>query len=475
MPEDSWRQDSDRVREDVLEQVLPEQEERDQNWEMFSRIQEFIEDNYDVEARLMGSTAKNTFISGDKDLDIFVLFPTDYDEDHLEDRGLMIGESVFEYFDGEYEVEYAEHPYTKGEIDGYEIEIVPAYNVDAGTEIRSSVDRTPFHTEWADNNLTEEQKREVVVLKAFLRGQDLYGSTLRVEGFSGYLCELLIAAYGSFEAVIESAVEWDEEQLIDPENHHAAHHDDSENRRSSTRSRGNGALPNYLKQKFEDENLVVIDPVDPERNVASVLSNENHARFVYVAWQYMQQPDEGFFFPEEDAVQEVEIKEELFDRGDFVMVEFPTPDLIEDILYPQLRSLMRRLHQVLKDADFRIFESGFHVGDDTIRILFEFYSAELPCTRKQVGPKPFHNTEHMANFTGKYDRVWVEDTRLVTHVDRDHIEADALLDSFLSGDLQSKGVPKQLAPAVEQCEITDIELDGEDWRRFLRRQFKLGG
>ncbi|MDY6774034.1 MAG: tRNA CCA-pyrophosphorylase, partial [Candidatus Nanohaloarchaea archaeon] len=107
---------------------------------------------------------------------------------------------------------------------------------------------------------SEEEKREVVLLKAFLRGQELYGSTLRVRGFAGYLCELLIAEYGSFLGLLEAVVDWDEEEMIDPEGHH-------------------DSLPNYLREKFSDEKLVVIDPVDPERNVASVLSTENYARF----------------------------------------------------------------------------------------------------------------------------------------------------------------------------------------------------
>ncbi len=445
---------TDDIEDSILDRVLPEQAERDKNRERFARIKEFIEDSYDVDARLMGSTAKGTFISGDKDLDIFVMFPADTDEGMLEEHGLEIGESVFAYFDGTYEVDYAEHPYTKGEIDGYEVEIVPAYDVAAGDQIRSSVDRTPFHTDWVNTSLSDDEKEEVVLLKAFLRGQDLYGSTLKVQGFSGYLCELLIAEYGSFQDVLKAAVEWDEEQVIDP----AGHHD---------------VLPNYLKEKFSGEDLVVIDPADPERNVASVLSNENHARFVYVAWQYLQDPDEAFFFPDEATVQDVEIKEELFDRGDFVMIQFPVPDVIDDILYPQMRSFMGRLEQVLEDADFRIFESGFHVGDDQIRILFEFYSAELPQIRKQQGPKPFHNTEHMENFTSKYDDVWVEDRRMVTHVEREHTTAEDLLEEFLSGDLQSKGVPKHLVPVVEQREIGDIAMDGAAWRRFLKDTFHL--
>ncbi|MDY6774033.1 MAG: nucleotidyltransferase domain-containing protein, partial [Candidatus Nanohaloarchaea archaeon] len=133
------------VKENVLERVEPEESEGEEAREMFERIQEFVEDEFGVEAGLMGSTAKGTFMQEDKDLDIFVFFEESVGEEELEEEGLEIGGSVFEQFDGDYEVEYAEHPYTKGEIDGYEVEIVPAYRVDSGENIKSSVDRTPFH------------------------------------------------------------------------------------------------------------------------------------------------------------------------------------------------------------------------------------------------------------------------------------------------------------------------------------------
>lgn len=446
--------DREDIREEVLSRVEPGEEEREENRERFADIRDFIADEYGRDAELMGSTAKGTFMAGDKDLDIFVFFDTSVGEETLEEEGLAIGEAVFEEFDGAYAVEYAEHPYTKGDIDGYDVEIVPAYDVASGQDIRSSVDRTPFHREWVNGHLSAEEKREVVLLKAFLRGRGLYGSTLRVQGFSGYLCELLVAEYGSFEAVLEAAVDWEEDAVLDP----AAHHE---------------SLPNHLREKFSEESLVVVDPVDPERNVASVLSDGNHARFVHEAWKFRRDPSLDAFFPEDPAVPEDAVAEAAERRGDFVCLEFPTPDLIDDVLYPQMRRLRRRVETELEENDFRIFHSGFHVGEDRTRLLFELFSAELPDSRKHVGPKVFHNTEHVANFSDKYADVWVDGTRLATVVEREHVTADALLDDLLSGDLGEQGVPRNLVDAVAEAGVRDLPTDGADWRRFLRDAFHL--
>ncbi|EHK02130.1 tRNA CCA-pyrophosphorylase, partial [Candidatus Haloredivivus sp. G17] len=101
----------------------------------------------------------------------------------------------------------------KGEIKGHEVEIVPCYDTDP-ENIQSAVDRTPHHTRWAKNNLDSQQRKDVVALKVFLDAQGLYGSSLEIQGFSGYLCEILIAYYGSFEKLIEKASQWQKEERI---------------------------------------------------------------------------------------------------------------------------------------------------------------------------------------------------------------------------------------------------------------------
>ncbi|MDY6766291.1 MAG: CCA tRNA nucleotidyltransferase [Candidatus Nanohaloarchaea archaeon] len=447
--------DHSEVREQVLDTVAPSTAEAEQSRELFSRIEQFIADEFDRDAMLMGSTAKGTFMSGDKDLDVFIFFPESVGEEELEEQGLAIGASVFDEFDGDHQVEYAEHPYTKGEIEGYEVEIVPAYDVDSGEDIKSAVDRTPFHRDWVNRHLSESEKEEVVLLKAFLRGQDLYGSTLKVEGFSGYLCELLIAEFGTVEDLFEAAVGWEQEEVIDP----AAHHE---------------TLPAQLRDKFEDENLVVIDPVDPERNVAAVLSRENYARFVYSAWQYLQQPALEFFFPEESIPDATVLEEAAADRGDFLVLTFPAPDLLDDILYPQLRSLQARLEALLREHDFRLTRSGVHVGDGTVRMVFELVSSELPALRTHVGPKVFHNEEHVTNFTGAYDEVWIEDTRLTTVIEREFTSAAELLEDFLDRDLQQAGVPANLVDVVGEASVGGLSVGADDWRKFLRDRMHLG-
>ncbi len=443
------------VEDEVLEEAWPSDDEHRRARDAFERIRDYIDDEYGRDARLMGSLAKRTFISGDKDLDIFVFFGKDTTEDELEEEGLAIGEDVFEYFDGTYVVEFAEHPYTKGEIDGFEVEIVPAYDIDAPDELRSSVDRTPLHTDWVDDTLDDDERKEVVLLKAFLKGRGLYGSSLRVEGFSGYLCEILIARYGGFRELLEAAVGWEQETVIDVEDHH-----------------GDG-LPDRLVEKFSDEDLVVIDPTDPDRNVASVLSSENYARFIHAAWRYLQEPDREAFFPEEPHIDRERVREELEARGEVVVMELERPDVVDDILYPQLRRLMDRMRQELRDNEFQLFDSAFFVTDAVVRLVFDLQLAELPERVKHSGPRVFHNSTHLEEFASKYDTVWVEGDRLTTIVERDQTHAEEVLERFLVEDNRERGVPTDLTTPMAEARFIDADQDEDDWYRFLARFLHL--
>ena len=447
-----WNQ----IRRRAVEKFYPEEEEFDELEEAYEKISEFIEKSSGFETFFAGSAGRKTCMTGDRDVDVFVLFPEELERRELEQKGLEIGRKTFEEFDGEYEVEYAEHPYTKGMIEGLEVEIVPCYDTDP-ENIISAVDRSPHHAEWVRENLSMEQREDVVLLKAFLRASGIYGSSLKVQGFSGYLCELLIYEFGSFRELLESAQEWGEEKVLDPENYHSE------------------GLPEKLEKRFRGENLVVVDPVDSERNVASVLTRENYSRFVFQAWKFSESPGMEFFREEEGIdVENFALRKELDRRGDFIVLEFDVPDRPDDILYPQMRKALRRLRDRLEDAGFRIFESGFHVGDQ-VRVFFEL-DETLPEIYYQKGPKVFHGTEHLRQFTEKYDNTFIQDDRVVAKTEREFSNARNLVKSFLDGEaseLEEKGVPGNVAEKIKDFRMIDVFQEDEEWLKFLVRKLHL--
>ena len=445
-----WRD----LRRKLVERLYPDDDDLKSLEEAYNKYADFIRDE-GFETFFAGSAGRRTCMKGDRDIDLFVLFPEDTERKELEKEGLRIGRKLFEEFNAEYEVEYAEHPYTKGVIDGKEVEVVPCIDTDP-ENIRTAVDRSPHHAKWVENNLSQSQREDVVLLKAFLTASGIYGSSLKVRGFSGYLCEILVNEYGDIESLLEEASEWREETVIDPENYHE------------------GELPEDLKKKFEEDNLIVIDPVDSERNVASVLTTENYSKFILEAHRFVEEPGIDLFEEQGIELDKFALKKEVEKRGDFTVFEFEAPERPDDIIYPQLRKFMRRIEAVLKKNDFEVYESGFHVSD-TVKVFFEAQS-DTPKIKLQEGPKPFHGRNHMREFSDKYENVSVKNDRLVAKTEREFTNPKELMKDFLDDDsegLREKGVPDNIAERLGSYRIVDVLTEDEQWLKFLTEKLRI--
>ncbi len=92
-----------------------------------------------------GSFAKDTWLSKDADVDIFIKFKKSTSEEKFENISKKIGfESLKKY--SPY-VRYSEHPYVEARIKDTKINVVPFYDVKLG-EWKSAADRSPFHTKF---------------------------------------------------------------------------------------------------------------------------------------------------------------------------------------------------------------------------------------------------------------------------------------------------------------------------------------
>ncbi|WP_284006909.1 CCA tRNA nucleotidyltransferase [Haloarcula pelagica] len=412
----------DAVVERVRERVSPDDEERARLQRVATAVRRRAADavaDLPVAAEIVqvGSTARNTWTAGDRDIDVFVCFPPELDRETLESYGLEVGHAVLP----EGREEYAEHPYVVGEVEGYAVDLVPCYDVAEATAIQSAVDRTPFHTRYLEARLDDRLAGEVRVTKQFLKGIGVYGSDLRTRGFSGYLTELLVVEYGGFRAFVEAAADWHPPVEFDPEDHAAT--------------------------TFEDP-LVVVDPTDPERNVAAVCSARNVARLQHYARDLRADPRDGLFTPSEPAPYDASaVRAAIERRGTTpVAVRFETPDVVEDQLWPQLEKSLAGLTEELDRRGFDVLRSAAFAGESAV-LLAELTVAERPAVERHEGP-PVHVRQHAEGFYDAYADAdvagpFVDGDRYVVERDRefttaaDFLDSDALLDVRLGPHVES--------------------------------------
>ncbi|MDI9398400.1 MAG: CCA tRNA nucleotidyltransferase [Euryarchaeota archaeon] len=411
----------------------------------------------DCEPILVGSAARSTWLSGDHDLDIFIGVS--------EGSSLLPALEIARLVAPDFEERYAEHAYVHARFEGFELDLVPCYLVEDASRIISAVDRTPFHSRYVSARI-KGIEGEVLLLKQFMKGIGVYGSELKVRGFSGYLAELLTIRYGSFLGVLEGAAQWRPGEVIDLAGHSSRDH---------------------------EEPLVVVDPVDPGRNVAAALDLDRMFQFVIASRLFSKEPDLEFFFPKAiPPLSDKELLEEMAKRkSSIIVLEFAAPDQVEDVIFPQLRKAQQSVCSLLDRNGFSVLRSdadwhrpppaevrdgeisGSNFG--SIRILIELETAVLPRVEKRFGP-PAWEAEHANKFVSSHPEPlsgpYLEEGRLVIEVARKFVRARELLQSRVA----SLSLGRHLGPELrrgykiyggeEILEIGDLEF-----RAFMARYF----
>jgi len=379
-------------------------------------------------ATVEGSLAKDTWISGNHDIDVFVFFDESTPRETLVEEGLEIGKKVITKLGGKPQIAYAEHPYTRAKIRDFDLDIVPCYSIKDPKHLKSSVDRTPFHTSYVKKTLTKEQKAEVRLLKQFTKGVGIYSAKEKVRGFSGYLCELLVIHYGSFKKILRKAQTWEYGIVVDP-----------------------GKLYKNKKSAFEKfkHSLVVIDPTDMNRNVAAALEDDNFERFIIACTKFMDDPSTSFFFPNLiDPFTLEKLKKELSKRGEIILLKFKTPKIVEDVLYSQLRHSLKAITELLRREEFEVIDSDF-LSDKHSYFLIELKQLELPEIQKLEGPPIKIDKKFQDVFVKKYakQKPWAENGRWYVAVKRKHTNAVKFMEKILE-EPREKGISSYIAKSI---------------------------
>ncbi len=442
--------DLDRVVDRVDRRVRPDDNERERLAsvadELVDRARAALADHgVDGDVVRVGSTARDTWLAGDRDIDVFVRLPADLDRSELERLGLAVGHAVLP--DGH--EEYAEHPYVRGTVEGFDVDLVPCYDVDAATAARSAVDRTPFHTAWLDGRI-DDLTADVRVAKQFLSAVGAYGSDLKTRGFSGYLTELLVLEHDGFPELVEAAAEWRPPVRYDPEDHGTTTFDDP---------------------------LVVVDPTDPERNVAAVCAPEQVARLQHYARDLLRTPRVEAFFRDDPApLSAAAVSEHVARRGtEPVAVVFDAPDVVDDQLYPQLRRSLGGIRAALDRAGFAPLRAATF-ADERAVLLVECATGEVAAVERHEGP-PVAVADHARGFLDAHRDAdygpFLDGDRYVVERPREHTTPAALLRSDAILDV-ALGVRVEEALRDEYTVLagTDVAALTDEFGVALTRHFE---
>ncbi len=361
-----------------------------------------------VELEFGGSYAKDTWLSKNADIDIFIKFKKNISEEKLESISKKIGFVSLKKH-APY-VRYSQHPYVEAKIKDTKINIVPCYDVKIG-EWKSAADRSPFHTKFMKKSLTLKMKNEVRILKTFLKSNKIYGAEIAKQGFSGYISEVLILEFGNFENLIKSISKIKENQIVG------------------------------TTSKYFDTAIVVIDPIDSNRNLAAAISNENIGKFILICRALKEKPSLEFF-----KNKKSKISKKFWNNLLIIKFEFKTRS--PDIIWGQIKRATSTLSTQLELGGFTVLRSKSYTDEQKeAYLIFFLESTKISEIYQKSGPEFFReNNTHsfISKNLNNSELVWVGNNRKIISLEkRKHTNAETFMKEFLKKNLEI-GIPKGL-------------------------------
>lgn len=361
-----------------------------------------------------GSFAKGTWLRGDADIDIFFKVKPSVPVEKFEGLGRSVGQDALKGH--RTRLRYSDHPYVEAFVKNVRINVVPCYDVEQG-RWQSAADRSPFHTEFISRNFDDEKRKQARLLKKFFKAAGIYGAEISTNGFSGYVSEVLVHKYGSFESVLRAAADWQERQVV--------------------------AAGDYDPDVVKGFNspVVIIDPVDSRRNLGTAVSPESAGRFMLAARAFLERPSIQFF---KENLRGTSAKK-LLPR--VLVVEFSHKERSPDVVWGQIKRSTGAIAKQLELADFAVLRSSCATDEKkSAALAFLLESMILPPFAKKKGPEVFRRSDAASFLAGKKKPLatWIDrEMRVAMLVDRKATDAIKFARSLLQN-AESSGVARDL-------------------------------
>lgn len=347
-----------------------------------------------------GSFAKGTWLKGMHDLDVFVCFDysrysgksnalADCLHNALKKSGLRCKRL------------HGSRDYFQVRKGGYNFELIPILDIKSAKQAKNITDVSPLHAKWVSRKINAKHADQVRLLKAFCKAQGCYGAETHIKGFSGYVCEILVANYGSFLAVLRAALKWKDKEVVDAALHYKGRNLMAEMNASKTQSP-----------------LIVVDPVQPDRNAAAALSSEALGKFVKATKKFLKKAKQEYFEEKHTTLEELKRKA----KGNKLIAITATPlKGKRDVVCTKILKIEEYASKQLAENGFKVIESGTEWGDKALVWLI-VDRKKLDSYHIVAGP-PLSAEKHVERFRKKHKKIFARKGKAYAKVKRRYTEA----------------------------------------------------
>jgi tRNA nucleotidyltransferase (CCA-adding enzyme) len=362
-----------------------------------------------------GSYVKGTWLPKKADVDIFIKFKQSTSDKKFVEISKKIGFDSMKKFKPY--VRYSEHPYVEATIKDTKVNVVPCYDVKKG-QWQSAADRSPFHTKFMLESLTGVMKNEVRLLKNFLSCNKIYGSEIAKQGISGYVTEVLVLHYGSFQDVIKAIAKLKKNHVI-----------------------------GKPSKKF-DTSIIIIDPIDSNRNLGAAISNENLGKFILASRAFIKKPSISFF--------RLKQNQKIFKKNleNSIVIKFNYNQRSPDIIWGQVKRAASSLAVQLEIEGFQVLRhAGVTDEKNEGGLIFLLQSLTIEENFLRDGPDYFFETESETFIAknSKNSMMWIGPNRKILSLQkRRQNDVKLFLIDLLKSHLNKSGIPKGLKADIKK-------------------------
>lgn len=344
-----------------------------------------------------GSVAKGTWLPGISDIDFFIIF----NYERFEDRSTEISdfaESALKKVFTNLKRLHGSRDYFSARHKNYSLEFVPVLDISKEQQARNITDFSPLHINWILKKA--KKKDEIRIAKQFLKAAGVYGAESYISGFSGHVVDLLVTHYGTFEKFIKSVASWKLNTFLDP----AKKYKDKKD-----------ALSVLNAAKIAGP-LVLIDPIEPNRNAAAALEKDKFEKLIKFSKAFIKKPNIEFFKERKITLKDIIAKQA---SRALIIFEIKIPKDKPDVIGARMRTLFENLQKRFVNEDFILKESGWHF-DAITRFWFYFDKKPLSAKRLHLGPPVKLAKEHIEGFKKAWrgHKISIKDKRYVVELKR---------------------------------------------------------
>ncbi len=362
--------------------------------EVKSKIEESIKKlNYKADVVIGGSFAKGTFTKN-PDIDIFVRFDKTYKNEELSNHLERILKQDFKVTRL-----HGSRDYFQIFLD-VKIEVLPVYKIKKTSEAENLTDFSPFHVTWFNSKANEEIRRCVKVSKALFKANRIYGAESYKQGISGFVIEILSVNYGNFYNLIKAISQWNEQEIIDVENHYNNKED---------------VMKSLNETKISP--LIVIDPIDKTRNASKALSKRNYDKLRRLAKAFISNPSKEFFK-----------KKDIFSYSG-IFLEIRNSEGKEDVVGSKILKTILKLIQFLKEKEFIVKDYEWE-WDKKKAVVWLSVNQTLEKEKVVIGP-PLTLKKNVEAFRKNHKNVKEKDGRVYAIEKREFTNVNDAINDFI--------------------------------------------